>query len=80
MHACASTDIPAATISFARYRHSISTGAVMKRFQLWPVCSSRHCHAQKTDSCAGRKKNEENSVCCVQRLYQPFCSTSIFPR
>ena len=34
MHACASTDTPAATISFARYRHSISTGAVMKRFQL----------------------------------------------
>ena len=76
MHAWARTDAPAARISLARHRSRTGTGAVIRLFQLWSVCSSRHCQPQNTPNWAGRKNIEANSVCWVQRLYQLLSSTS----
>ena len=70
----------AAQISLAKHRAPTGTGAVRKLFQLWSVCSSRHCQAQNTPSWAGRKNREANSTCWVQRLYHWLFSTSRLPR
>ena len=75
-----SRDMTAAQISLAKHRAPTGTGAVRKLFQLWSVCSSRHCQAQNTPKRAGRKNMEENRVCWLHRLYHSLCSSPRFPR